>query len=802
MKNYISILFFSFLFVNSMAQEATIKGKIIDNKTKEPLIGVHVLLNDGTGVASDINGDYKISTKPGEYTLVFRFVGYTNQTQTIKVTAGEVKIIDISLLEANTELDIVVVSAGRYEQKLEDITVSMAVIKPSLIESKNTTNVETIIEQIPGCTMLDGQVSIRGGSGFAYGAGSRVLVCMDELPLLAADANDVKWNTLPTENVEQIEVIKGASSVLFGSSALNGVVNLRTAYPKDKPVTKIIVTSGIYDNPRRDSLRWWKTNPYYSGINFLHSQKFGALDITFGGAAFTDKGYREDEFEHRGRVNFNIRYRSKKVDGLSFGINGNYQYGKSGIFIIWKNTDNVYRPYGGADPYNNPSSTISINNGTRVNFDPFITYFTKKQARHSLRTRFYLTKNVNNTEQGSTAQMYYGEYQYSKKTKKDFNITAGVAGYYSGIVAELYGNHYGVNLASYIQTDKKIKKWNFSLGVRAEYYKIDSTETISNFRIVRKNDTITLPFQPVFRTGISYHAAKETYLRASFGQGYRFPSVAEKYVSTAVGALNIFPNPNVGAESGWSAELGIKQGIKLGKWVGYVDVAGFITQYENMMEFAFGVYNPPGVALNFNPTLPGYVFNWVGFRAQNAESARISGVDLSVVGSGKLFNKVNLTVFAGYTYMNPISLNTDSAYLKSFSSLYDTTVTPSNVLKYRYKHLAKADVQLDYKKWSFGWSVRFNSKMPNIDYAFINLGIPFPGSTLYIGDYILPGLPQYLKDHKYGMATVCDARLSYNLNDNAKISTVINNVFNLEYMGRPGDVQAPRTFALQVLVKF
>ena len=802
MKNIFTLIFFFATVTFSSAQTATIKGKIIDNITKEPLIGVNVILNDGNGAATNINGDYKISVEPGNYTIIFRFIGYSSQNQALSISAGEVKTIDVSLIEANTELDVVVVSAGRYEQKLEDITVSMALIKPGLLENKNTTNVETIIDQVPGCTMQDGQVSIRGGSGFAYGAGSRVLVCVDELPLLAADANDVKWNTLPTENIEQIEVIKGASSVLFGSSALNGVINVRTAYPKDVPMTKITITNGLYDNPRRDSLRWWKNNPYYSGINFLHSQKFGQLDLTFGGAAFTDKGYREDEFEHRGRFNFNIRYRSKKVEGLSYGINGNYQYGKSGIFIIWQNTDNVYRPYGGADPENNPESTISINYGTRVNIDPFLTYFTKKQARHSLRTRLYVTKNINNTEQGSTAKLYYGEYQFSKKTKKEFNITAGVAGYYSGIEAELYGNHYGVNLAAFTQADKKIKKWNFSLGVRVEYYKIDSTETISDFKIIRNGDTTTLPFQPVFRTGISYHAAKETYLRASFGQGYRFPSVAEKYVSTAVGALNIFPNPAVGAESGWSAEIGIKQGIKVGKWLGYVDVAGFITQYENMMEFVFGVYNPSNISLNFSPNHPGYVFNWVGFRAQNSESARISGIDFSVVGTGKLFKKINMTVFAGYTYMNPVSLNTDSTYLESFSSHYDTTVTPSNVLKYRYKHLAKADVQFDYKKWTFGWSVRFNSKMLNIDYAFINLGIPFPGSTLYIGDYILPGLPQYIKDHNYGMATVCDARIGYNLNDNAKISAVVNNVFNLEYMGRPGDVQAPRTIAMQVALKF
>jgi len=70
----------------------------------------------------------------------------------------------------------------------------------------------------------------QGGSGYSYGAGSRVLVLVDDLPLLSPDAGDVKWDYLPVENISQVEIIKGASSVLYGSSALNGIINVRTAY--------------------------------------------------------------------------------------------------------------------------------------------------------------------------------------------------------------------------------------------------------------------------------------------------------------------------------------------------------------------------------------------------------------------------------------------------------------------------------------------------------------------------------------------------------------------------------------------
>ena len=103
-------------------------------------------------------------------------------------------------------------------------------LKPSFIANTNPIGMDAAIAQVPGVTVIDSQANIRGGSGFSYGAGSRVLVLVDDIPQITADANDVKWEFLPIENINQVEVIKGASSVLYGSSALNGVINIRTNY--------------------------------------------------------------------------------------------------------------------------------------------------------------------------------------------------------------------------------------------------------------------------------------------------------------------------------------------------------------------------------------------------------------------------------------------------------------------------------------------------------------------------------------------------------------------------------------------
>jgi iron complex outermembrane receptor protein len=799
-KSYTLIIAALFFCLIAYSQEAYIKGKVIDAQSKETLIGVNVILSDNTGSATDIDGNYTIKVKPGKITITFKYIGYKSVTKTIDIAEGETKILNQALEKDSKELDVVVVSAGRYEQKLEDVTVSMEVLKPDLIENKNTTNMETIIEQIPGVNIIDGQANIRGGGGFSYGAGSRVLLLVDDMPLLSADAGDIKWNFIPVENIEQVEVIKGASSALFGSSALNGVINVRTAYPKNEPITKITVFHGLYGDPvRRDTtgsirdslgflnkpLKWWtNSNPTYTGTNFLHSRKVGNLDLVIGSALFSDEGYREGEREQRGRVNFNLRYRSKKIEGLNIGLNGNAQYAKGGLFLIWQNADSgAYRPLGGR--------TLDYTT-IRANIDPYLIYYSQKGDRLSIRTRYFNVTNLNESRQQSFAHLYYTEAQYQKKLENNLTLTTGITNIYSVVESDLYGNHFANNSSFYSQVDKKFwERLSISLGIRLEHFRTDSIESLTDIAIMPEksffrndsiiNDTITLfrnaTYRPIPRIGINYQLFEFTYLRASYGQGFRFPSIAERFIRTSASGLEIYPNLDLKPETGWSAEIGIKQGIKLGDWKGFLDIAYFLTRYRNMVEFSFGQWGNPAVDPIFG----------VGVKSLNVGYAEISGWDGSLMGTGKIFG-INTTLTAGYTYMIPIILNLDSMYK---STLADSTI---NILKYRFRHLAKTDVQFDYNKFSTGISFRYNSFMENVDYFFV---MPI------IGDLLTPGYREYRAKRQDRRGDwVFDYRISYQITEQSKIAFIINNVFNREYMIRPADIQPPRTFALQYVLQF
>jgi len=809
MNRVLLFLLSTLLFSTIHSQNAILKGVLMDGDYNEPLIGANVVLNTGIGASTNLEGEYSLSIQPGSYTVEFKYVGYKTISKSINLENGAVKVINLTLQPSINQLDDIVVSASKYEQKLGEVPVSMAIIKPALIENKATRDAEAIIEQVPGVQVNENQISIRGGSGWSYGAGSRVLVMVDEMPMLAGDANDIKFSAIPMENIAQIEVLKGASSVLYGSSALNGVINIRTKYPKEKPLTNITVSNGYYmpgyanrnltssdgadSIPDRSSQTWWKGAQYYVQSNFTHLRKLGKNnELVLGGNFMQDQGYRLGSFENRYRLNGGLKHYSEKINGLTYGLNVNSNFNDGSVFFIWAGGDSVLHALGGTDT---ATTTLSEYNSSRYMIDPYLSYLDSNGNKHNLRTRFFRSDNKNNTNQAATANYYFAEYQFQKRWDNKLTLTSGITSSYTDVISELYGNHTSNNIAAFLQLDKKWDKFILSGGTRLEYYRIDSVFTEGKLFSMDK----TLPFQPVFRFGGTYNPMEYTFIRASYGQGYRFPSIAEKYISTFVGGLNIFPNIQIQPEYGWSAEIGIKQGFKIKNFQGYVDVSGFLTRYADMMEFMFGFYDLDGSDISDAELVAvvqangfGVLANYLGARSTNIQNANIPGFEASIVGQGDI-GDFSLSVLAGYTFINPTPINPDSAYLSTFSD------PDSQMLKYRNKHMAKIDFQVDYKKVAIGTSVRYTSFMENVDKAFTE---PLPGVVINGAPVeILPGYGTYRNARRTG-DIVCDARLSFGITKTSRLSFLINNVFNREYSNRPGNVLHPRTVICQYALKF
>ena len=744
MKNSLFVLFVAFICQLGSSQTAIFSGIITDANTKEPLIGATVFLNNQTGTATDIDGSFKIVTTPGDYTFTASYVGYDKQSASITLTERASLVLDIALKPVDGILNTIVVTGSKFEKKLGEETVTIDVIKSDLIQHTNDVKLDQTIQRIPGVSVIDGQANIRGGSGYSYGAGSRVLLLMDDLPILTGDAGFPTWDFIPMENIQHVEIIKGAASALYGSSALNGIINVRTAYPTSEPVTKLSFFSGVYNSPADTAQKWWADDfPFFSGANFAHRQKFGKFDLVTGAYVYTQDSYLKEIYQRRGRYNINTRYRIN--NNLAVGLNVNAQVNRSSSFFFWDGIDSGL--------YVAAPGTTAFNQGFKITVDPFLNWYDEHGNRHKILSRYYGNHNKTiTTEQSNFNDLFYGEYQYQKHLDKyALVISSGVLASYAMVSAELYGDstYNTSNEAVYLQLDKKwFDKLNVSGGVRYEFNQIAGLKES----------------RPVFRLGANYQVANYTFIRASWGQGYRFPTIAEKYISTSVTGLSIYPNPDLTSETGWSGEIGVKQGVKISNWQGMIDVSGFISEYDNMMEFTFGYYPFPG------------------FMSLNIGDTRIMGGEISFIGEGKI-GTVPTTLIAGYTYIDPKFKDFDSIQNALSSADY-------NVLKYRFRHTVKFDVESTIKKFRVGVTCNYNSFMEAVDAAFVDPIIPA------INLYIIDGLQQYRDEHADG-DLVIDIRLAYNINANSEVSLLCNNVLNREYSSRPAMMDAPRNFTLK-----
>ncbi|MBM3165045.1 MAG: TonB-dependent receptor, partial [Bacteroidetes bacterium] len=774
----------SLLFLIGFDAVGQISGVVTDKSDGTPLLNVKIYASNGQRTLTDVQGNFQITASSYPVTLIFSLLEY--KTDTLLIAAAGTYPLAMRVNEKTEQT--VVVSANKRAQAIEEIPISLEVIKPRLIENKGMVNLEQAVEQTPGVFTMDGQVSIRGGAGFAYGAGSRVMMLWNGMPLLSGYVGDVQWNAIPIEQASQVEVIKGASSVLYGSGALNGVIALSEKEPGLVPETKIRVQAGIYDNPRRKSMQWWgkdsaqRFNPMNQQVEVFRSQMFKRTGYTISTVFYNDQGFRQGETETRGRISGTLYLRPVKNERLKAGVGLNYQFQKTGTFIIWQSDALGYTPSGGADTAN-PASTLTYNIANRLFIDPYIKYIDRFKNKHTFKSRAYLTtnQNINNSQQSNGAIVYTGDYGFQHNFTTGGTLISGAFYSYNVVFSNLFGDHVSSNAAVYTQFEQHFGKFDLTAGMRAEYFTMDKKRGDSDFKL----GAVTLPFYPVFRAGAHYELKKYTHLRASVGQGIRYPSVGERFTSTSVGALNIFPNPNLIPETGWAAELGIKQGVKMGDWKGMIDLAGFINNYSNMIEFSFGFYNPQNgnfidiytpegqAELSYIQQTYGYTIQQIiGFGAQNVEKARITGVELSFNSMGKI-GDVEVVSLIGYTNMNPVSLNADPKY-----TIYNSDST--NILKYRFRHLVRADIEAVYKKWGFGLSNRYNSYMRNIDKVFED--------AIAVNTFILPGLKEYRQVYNKGNITF-DARISYQCTEKLKASFIANNVFNTETTSRPGDIQ-------------
>jgi len=235
---FISMLMFILLSLSSQlsfgqGSGQTIKGKLIDATTKEPLVGGNVLIKGTSkGATADANGQYTISVSDDKAILVFRFLGYDSQ----EITVGNRSTIDVPLTANASSLEQVVV-VGYGTQKKTDVTGSVKSVSSEAFNKGIINSPEQLLQgKVAGVnvTSATGEpggtqgITIRGPGGLR--TGSTPLFVVDGLALdNSSTGGGNPLNFMNPQDIEKIDVLKDASATaIYGARGANGVVLITT----------------------------------------------------------------------------------------------------------------------------------------------------------------------------------------------------------------------------------------------------------------------------------------------------------------------------------------------------------------------------------------------------------------------------------------------------------------------------------------------------------------------------------------------------------------------------------------------
>ena len=171
------------------------------------------------------------------------------------------------------ELDEMVVTATRTMKQIQEVPSSVSVVTAKEIEDRNVTSVQEALQYMPGVYMdqtAQGGISLRG-----FGS-TNVLVLVDGLQMNDTYQGAVNFNSIPVENIERIEVVRGAGSSIYGGHAVGGVINITTKEAKAGTHIDAAVSYGSYKTWKKSMNVNAKINDKWSfGLGFENRKADG-----------------------------------------------------------------------------------------------------------------------------------------------------------------------------------------------------------------------------------------------------------------------------------------------------------------------------------------------------------------------------------------------------------------------------------------------------------------------------------------------------------------------------------------------
>lgn len=556
---YLLLYVLSFTLL-TFGQTGNLSGYVYDN-TDQPITGANVVLAGTTlGAVSNEKGLFTIQhVSYGRQTLEISYIGFRKENITV-VFDKSYQPVKVILQPSSVETEQVIVSAGKYEQKISDVTVSTAVLEPDVLSQKNILEIDEALRYVPGVNVELNQVSIRGSSGYSKGAGTRVLVAVDGVPIYTGDTGEIVWQLIPLSDIERVEVIKGPASSLFGQTAIGGVINIITRKTPDHPITYVKTFAGFYGNPSYPEWKWTNSLRTFYGLEVAHSDRIGKLGYTISLKKYDNDSYREDDYNISYSGYLKMDYDIDENSSLKF--TGYYLNTSQGNFLYWKDSRNVLIP---------DSSNLGLYIKSNNQFASLIFHHTfSDNFSGDIKSSFYRASEDGYSDRvvSIAGNLFRNEFIGTLKLNKDWVIVSGAEFAYAYVTSSIFSNPHFLTASLYAQSEYKItEKMNSVLGLRDDYIKLPG---------VTNTNAITP------RAGLNYKFSDNLILRSSFATGFRAPTPAEAFLAaTSTGGLAVVNNPNLNSETSVSYEVGaIYRPVSTLN----IDAALFNTNYKNFIE--------------------------------------------------------------------------------------------------------------------------------------------------------------------------------------------------------------------------
>jgi iron complex outermembrane receptor protein/vitamin B12 transporter len=653
------IVFFCSPAARLFAAEPSLRGRILDQLGAPIHAATVILVRDGQHVseaASDARGEFSFSAlTDGRYQVDVIAAGFAPRTSdAVFVTSGGQATLDVGLRIGAIEQHVVVTAAAN-ELPQAQVGADVTVLDAGLIDALGNTDLLEPLRTVPGVTVV--QAGARGGATSLFvrgGASNFTKVLVDGVP-----ANDIggafDFADLSTAGVERVEVLRGSNSVLYGTDALSGVINVTTKRGRTRiPEAMLSIDGGNFGTSRGDASVGGAVDrfDYFTGFSHLQTDnnvpnnsyrnnssasRFGALlgrtdlsgtvrhsDTTYGSPnAFDYFGIADDASQARTATYASVAAQSQLSSRLTSTVR----------FSI---ADQTYHS-------TNPSPT-----GQRSDPSSFANYLGNVTTiaganGYSVTGRAILDYSgtyPSTFDSSVTRRLLYGE--VGARIASAFDLAGGVRledeRGSSGATSKTARTNSGAFVEARVQA-LGLLYVNGGLG-------FDHNE-IFGFAWTPRVSVAAYLHKPTAAAAIG-----DTKVTFNAGKGIKEPDLFQELSSlyalvpaATSGSLGIAP---VGPERSRSVDVGVEQGLAGGH--GRVRLAYFDNEFSDLIEYVSkGVLPQLGVST--------VAANAAGFGAYvNSQSNSSSGIELSAEAK-----MGRVRILGAYTYV-------DAVVTKSFSS--------------------------------------------------------------------------------------------------------------------------------------